>query len=232
MLKNTALNRLKKRLPTHVDPGCINAVLEKSTILRLKPKETLVAAGDIADTLHFLIDGSVKVVIIDEEGREMIVSQASAGEFVGEFGVFDGSDNERSAWVIARTPLQVARISYKAFYELARQYPDLLVMVGAQVVGRLKSTTRKLGDLAFLEVTGRISRCLLDLCQEPDAMTHPDGMQVRITRQDLGSMVGCTREMAGKVLKGLEEQGLIGVEGKTITVFTPDVEDYPMRLSA
>lgn len=221
MLKISALNRLKKRLPAHVDPGCINAVLEKSTILRLKPKETLVAAGDIADTLHFLIDGSVKVVIIDEEGREMIVSQASPGEFIGEFGVFDGTDNERSAWVVARTQLQVARISYKVFHELAQQYPDLLIMVGSQVVGRLKSTTRKLGDLAFLEVAGRISRCLLDLSQEPDAIFHPGGKQVRVTRQDLGSMVGCTREMAGKVLKGLEEQGLIAVEGKTITIFTP-----------
>lgn len=230
MLKNSALNRLKKRLHPNINTECINHVLNKGTMLLLKPKEVLVVAGDVADSLHFIVEGSVKVVLIDEEGREMIVSQASAGEFIGEFGLFDGSDNERSAWVIARTDLRAVRISYKAFYDLARQYPDLIMLVGSQLVERLKSTTRKLGNLAFLEVTGRISRCLLDLCAQPDAMTHPDGMQIRVTRQDLGAMVGCTREMAGKVLKGLEEQGLISVEGKTITVFNPDINNYPNRI--
>jgi CRP/FNR family cyclic AMP-dependent transcriptional regulator len=50
-------------------------------------------------------------------------------------------------------------------------------------------------------------------------MTHPDGMQIKITRQEIGRIVGCSREMAGRVLKSLEEQGLISVSGKTIVVF-------------
>ena len=50
-------------------------------------------------------------------------------------------------------------------------------------------------------------------------MTHPDGMQIRITRQEIGRIVGCSREMVGRVLKTMEEQGLISVKGKTIVVF-------------
>jgi CRP/FNR family cyclic AMP-dependent transcriptional regulator len=50
-------------------------------------------------------------------------------------------------------------------------------------------------------------------------MTHPDGMQIRVTRQELGRIVGCSREMAGRVLKALEEQGLIHARGKTIVVY-------------
>jgi CRP/FNR family cyclic AMP-dependent transcriptional regulator len=84
---------------------------------------------------------------------------------------------------------------------------------------RLNQTSNKVGHLAFFDVTGRIARTLLDLCKEPDAMTHPDGMQIRITRQEIGRIVGCSREMAGRVLKNLEEQGLISVKGKTIVVF-------------
>ncbi|HHM8994296.1 TPA: cyclic nucleotide-binding domain-containing protein [Pseudomonas aeruginosa] len=75
------------------------------------------------------------------------------------------------------------------------------------------------GDLAFLDVTGRVARTLLDLCQQPDAMTHPDGMQIKITRQEIGRIVGCSREMVGRVLKSLEEQGLVHVKGKTMVVF-------------
>ncbi|HYN77322.1 MAG TPA: helix-turn-helix domain-containing protein, partial [Lamprocystis sp. (in: g-proteobacteria)] len=91
--------------------------------------------------------------------------------------------------------------------------------IGTQLSLRLRQTSRKVGDLAFLDVTGRIAHTLLELCKQPDAMTHPDGMQIRITRQDIGRIVGCSREMAGRVLKSLEEQGLISVAGKTIVVF-------------
>jgi len=84
---------------------------------------------------------------------------------------------------------------------------------------RLRKTSRKVGDLAFLDVTGRVARTLLDLCKEPDALSHPQGMQIRITRQEIGRIVGCSREMVGRVLKNLEEQGLISVKGKNIVVF-------------
>jgi len=50
-------------------------------------------------------------------------------------------------------------------------------------------------------------------------MTHPDGMQIKITRQEIGRIVGCSREMVGRVLKSLEEQGLITARGKTMVVF-------------
>jgi CRP/FNR family cyclic AMP-dependent transcriptional regulator len=59
----------------------------------------------------------------------------------------------------------------------------------------------------------------MDLCREPDAMTHPDGMQIKVSRQELSRLVGCSREMAGRVLKVLEEQGLVRANGKTIVVF-------------
>ena len=85
------------------------------------------------------------------------------------------------------------------------------------MAGRLRATTRKVSDLAFLDVTG--ARCLLDLSKQPDAMTHPDGMQIRVTRQEIGRIVGCSREMVGRVLKSLEDQGLIGVKGKTMVIF-------------
>jgi CRP/FNR family cyclic AMP-dependent transcriptional regulator len=84
---------------------------------------------------------------------------------------------------------------------------------------RLRNTSRKVSDLAFLDVTGRVARTLLDLCKQPDAMTHPDGMQIKITRQEIGRIVGCSREMVGRVLKSLEEQGLISAKGKTMVVY-------------
>jgi CRP/FNR family transcriptional regulator, cyclic AMP receptor protein len=80
-------------------------------------------------------------------------------------------------------------------------------------------TSRKFSDLAFMDVEGRIARTLLELCKEPDAITHPDGMQLHISRQEIGRLVGCSREMAGRVLKELENKKLLTAHGKTIVVF-------------
>ena len=110
-------------------------------------------------------------------------------------------------------------MSYAKFRQLAREDADILFTVSAQIAGRLRATTRKVGDLAFLDVTGRVAGTLLDLCKQPDAMTHPDGMQIKVTRQEIGRIVGCSREMVGRVLKNLEEQGLVSVKGKTMVVY-------------
>ncbi len=183
---------------------------------RYPAKSTLIYAGDTGDTLYYIISGSVSVLIEDDDGREMIVAYLNPGDFFGEMGLFEQED--RSAWIRARTECDVAEISYESFNELTRSHPEFLYSVSKQMAQRLRDTTRKVGDLAFLDVTGRVARTLLDLSKEPDAMTHPDGMQIKITRQEIGRIVGCSREMVGRVLKILEEQGLVAVAGKTMVV--------------
>lgn len=148
----------------------------------------------------------------------MVVAYLNAGDFFGEMGLFEEKPS-RSAWIRAKIPCEIAEISYKKFKEIARHDPGLMFALSAQLAGRLRATTRKVSDLAFLDVTGRVARCLLDLSKQPDAMTHPDGMQIRVTRQEIGRIVGCSREMVGRVLKSLEDQGLINVKGKTMVIF-------------
>jgi CRP/FNR family cyclic AMP-dependent transcriptional regulator len=185
---------------------------------RYPAKSTLIYAGDKSDSLYYIIKGSVTVLIEDDEGREMIVAYLNDGDFFGEMGLF-GDEDPRSAWIRAKTECEVAEISYAKFEELTHSHPEFLFALGSQMARRLRNTTRKVGDLAFLDVTGRVARTLLDLCKEPDAMTHPDGMQIKITRQEIGRIVGCSREMVGRVLKTLEDQGLVSVKGKTMVVF-------------
>lgn len=184
-------------------------------------RNTIIHAGDHSDSLFYIIKGSVTILIEDEQGREMIIAYLNQGDFFGEMGLFDETQpqQDRSACVRAKTECEVAEVSYAKFRELSQQDPDLFYAVGRQMADRLRNTTRKVGDLAFLDVTGRVARTLLDLCRQPDAMTHPDGMQIKVTRQELGRIVGCSREMVGRVLKTLEEQGLINVKGKTMVVF-------------
>jgi CRP/FNR family cyclic AMP-dependent transcriptional regulator len=179
---------------------------------------TIIYAGEQSDSIFYITHGSVTVLVEDDTGREIIVAYLNAGDFVGEMAMF-GEKGTRTAWVKAKIECEVAELSYAKFSELSRKDSGMLYQLASQLADRLGKTTQKVGDLAFLDVTGRVAHTLLDLCKEPDAMTHPDGMQIKITRQEIARIVGCSREMVGRVLKTLEEQGLVSVKGKTMVVF-------------
>lgn len=181
-------------------------------------KSTLIHAGEDSDTLYYIVKGSVAVLIKDEEGKEMILSYLNQGDFIGELGLFE-EQAERTAWVRAKQACEIAEISYKKFKQLIQVNPEILIKLAAQMAHRLQSTSQKVGNLAFLDVAGRIAQTLLHLAKQPDAMTHPDGMQIKITRQEIGQIVGCSRETVGRILKMLEEQNLIQAHGKTIVVY-------------
>ena len=177
---------------------------------------TIIFAGEDSESIYYILKGSVTVLIEDDSGHEIIVAYLNEGDFFGEMAMF--SEGTRTAWVKAKTDCEVAELGYRKFIELNRHDPGMLYELATQLADRLDKTTQKVGNLAFLDVTGRVARTLLDLSNEPDAMTHPDGMQIKITRQEIGRIVGCSREMVGRVLKTLEDQGLVSVKGKTMVV--------------
>jgi CRP/FNR family cyclic AMP-dependent transcriptional regulator len=205
-------------MPTANENPAIERFLEHCHRRQYPAKSVIIYAGDEPDVLYYIIKGSVTVLIEDEDGREIVLAYLNPGDFFGEMGLFM-PEQKRSAWIRARAECELGEISYNKFRQLSTENPDILFELASQMAVRLQNTSRKVGHLAFMDVTGRVARTLLDLCEQPDAMTHPDGMQIRITRQEIGRIVGCSREMVGRVLKNLEEQNLISVKGKTIVVF-------------
>lgn len=204
--------------PQVLENPAIQRFITHCHLRRYPAKAVIVCAGDSPDVLYYVVKGSVSVLVEDDSGREIVLAYLNAGDFFGEMGLFQEEKN-RSAWIRARAPCEVAEISYAKFRRLAREDPDILFALASQMAIRLRRTSGTVTRLAFMDVTGRIAGTLRDLCKEPDAMTHPEGMQIRITRQELGRIVGCSREMVGRVLKNLEQQNLINVKGKTIVIF-------------
>jgi CRP/FNR family transcriptional regulator, cyclic AMP receptor protein len=196
----------------------ISRFLEQCHQKQYPTKSVIIKEGDPSFELYYIISGSVSVLVEDDKGREIVLAYLNPGEFFGELGLFDDT-LKRSAYVRAKTKCEIAKISYERLKSLQPLFPDLLFSIASQLAIRLRKTSTKVIDLAFTDVQGRVARALLDLCKEPDAMTHPDGMQIKITRQELGRIVGCSREMVGRVLKSLEEDHLISVAGKTIVVY-------------
>src|SRR5579871_4960702 len=211
------------------DLPAINRFLSYCRIRTVPSKTVIIHAGDLPDVLYYIISGSVEVMIEDEEGNEMVLAYLNKGQFFGEMGLFHEAPT-RSAWVRTRQSCELAEMTYPRFRQIGAESPGLIFELATQLATRLDRTNKKLGDLAFVDVTGRVAHAIMDLCGEPDAMTHPQGMQIKVSRQELSRLVGCSREMAGRVLKVLEEQGLLKATGKTIVVFNarPKMKTRPV----
>lgn len=193
-------------------------------VRRKFPKKGIIfRKGDHAKSLYYILSGSVTITVADEDGYEMILDYLHKGQFIGEIGLFI-TNNERSAMVRARTECELAEISYDRFNELVKkelreQHAEILNTVGFQLSQRLLKTSERMSLLASMDVAGRIARTLLDLCHEPQAMTHPEGTQIHISRQEIGRIVSCSRETVGRVLKNMTEDGMIEVKGMDIVVY-------------
>lgn len=190
---------------------------------RYPPRTDVFRPGDPAGTLYYVISGSVSIITEEDDGRELVLGYFGNGEFVGEMGLFIESD-VREVILRTRTQCELAEISYERLYQLFEgtlqvDATQIVYAIGSQLSRRLLDTSRKAGRLAFLDVSDRIIRTLHDLAREPDSMTHPDGTQLRVSRQELARLVGCSREMAGRVLKKLQADGKLHARGKTVVLF-------------
>lgn len=195
----------------------LDIFLQNSRIRRYKAKKTIIHLGDYSESLFYILSGSVAVAAHDNDGREIILTYLNAGDFVGEMGLFEPST--RSARIRAKTNCEMCEISYKKFLRLSEKHPELLFAVARQLAKQLASTSSKVRDLAFLDVSGRVAGALLTLCQQPDAQTIGDNTVIRSTRQEIAKLIGCSREMVGRILKEFDKARYISLRGKSIIIF-------------
>ena len=205
-----------------LDIEALNRFLAHCHRRKFPKKTAIIRPGDLANTLYYIVTGSVTISYENEDGKELILAYLNAGDFIGEMGLFMSTER-REVMVKTKEASELAEIGYQRLGNLFlnEMKPDaaqILYYIGTQLTHRLLQTSRKVHRLAFLDVTGRVSRTLIDLCKEPHAMTHPEGTQIKISRQEIAKIVGCSREMVGRVLKDLEEQNNLHVKGHTIVV--------------
>lgn len=179
--------------------------LARVAVFRKVPRgSTILRAGDRTDFVYLILSGNLKVLVSDEEGREVILSNLNPGEFFGEMGVLD--DNPRSATVVAVTPCELIVIAKSDFKRCLAENFDVSLFIMRNLVKRLRSADRKIESLALIDVYGRVARLLLEMAEDEG------GQQVvkrKISKQDIAKMIGASREMVSRVMKDLALQGLI-----------------------
>jgi len=173
----------------------------------------IIGAGDPTDSLYIIISGRLKVLMSDEQGREVILSLLGPGEFFGEMGLLD--DSPRSASVVAQEPCELLSISKTDFKRSLAENFDLSLTVMRGLVKRLREADRKIGSLALMDVYGRVARLLMEMAE------NIDGEKViakKVSKQDIAKMIGASREMVSRVMKDLQLGGYIEVRGRSIVL--------------
>lgn len=180
---------------------------------RSYPKGSVILfQDDPGDSLFVLRSGRVKVVLIGEDGREVILGVLEPGAHFGELALID--DQPRSAHVIAMDDSQLLILRREDFRRRVDANPSVAWALLQELSRRLRRADEKIGGLVLLDVPGRIARLLLDLSDESSGPT----IEKTLTHQTIAQMIGASRETVSRAMKDFQETGLIRVERRRIGV--------------
>jgi CRP/FNR family transcriptional regulator, cyclic AMP receptor protein len=167
---------------------------------------------DPGDSLFIVRDGRVKVVLVAEDGREVILGVLGVGEHFGELSLID--DQPRSAHVIAMEDSTLLVLRRDDFRRRVEATPLVAWSLLGELSRRLRRADGKIGGLVLLDVPGRIARLLLDYVEEAGSQT----IEKPITHQMIAQMIGASRETVSRALREFQDAGWIRVVRRRITV--------------
>jgi CRP/FNR family transcriptional regulator, cyclic AMP receptor protein len=183
---------------------------------RRYPRGSIVLAqGDPGDALFLIGEGQVKVAVLSEDGREVILSVLGPGGVFGEMSLLD--DEPRSAHVIAMTDAVLLQLRRDDFRTRLRASPDLAVALLGELSRRLRRADEAITGLALLDVNGRIASLLLDLARQEDGTR----ITRRLTHATIGQMVGASRETVSRTMRSLVLRNIIAVNRREIVLKDP-----------
>jgi len=162
------------------------------------------AAGGPSDSLYVILAGRVKVQMSDAEGKEVILAVLGPGEFFGEMSLID--EQPRSATVVALEPCEFLIVRKDDFRRCLLENSEMAELIMRGLVKRLREADRKIESLALLDVYGRVARVLLEFSELENGRRV---LRDKLQRQDVAKMIGASREMVSRVMKGLETDGFI-----------------------
>lgn len=172
--------------------------------------EMVFLEGEPAANLYFVASGAVKVFKTSAEGKEQILSIVRPGESLNEVPVFDGGPNPASARTMG--PVLLYGIKRNDMEAVLKGYPQIALNVIKVLAKRVRHLVSLVEDLSFKHVIGRVAKILLE------HMGGEMGPPPRLTQQEMAAMAGTAREVVGRSLKALEEQGAIKLDRHRIVI--------------
>lgn len=219
-VRGTQLNIHLKRVPlfSHLNDAQLSILARTGFTGRFPKGRIIILQDDPGDTFYIVVSGRVKVTLLNENGKEIVLSILEEGAFFGELALLD--DETRSASVIIVEDATLFMLARIQFYQLIENYPSILKKVLKVICVRLRHADEKIESLAFLDVYGRTIRVLQQLAHDQGTKTK-NGIEIlhAPTHQELSSMVGASREAITRIIKVLKEnRTLVSYKGRKVVL--------------
>lgn len=198
-----------------LDGDALEKLGTKLKVMTYAKDGVIVSQDDPGDSMFIIKKGRVKVGLYGDSGREVILSILREGDFFGEMSLLDGQP--RSANVIANVKSEMLVLSRNDFVDHLKEQPGTALNILAEMSLRLRQADEVIGNLALLDVYGRVARVLINLARS-DGESTDEGVVIkeRPTQQDLASMIGTSRETVSRVLSEFQRRGFLSMQGKKI----------------
>ena len=192
--------------------------LARLALRKRYPKDTVVFfENEEGDFFFTILEGRIKVTILGDDGREVILSVLGPGDFFGEMALLD--NEPRSATAIAVEESELLSLHRNDFQTVLNDNKSITSALIRVLSARLRRANHQISTLALLDVYGRVARVIVDMAREEGKRLRDGRIAFRrATHQEIANRIGTTRETVTRMLKDLERQGLIHVEGKEMVV--------------
>jgi CRP/FNR family transcriptional regulator, cyclic AMP receptor protein len=210
----------KTQLFQALQPADLDAILARALVKRVLRGEMIRRRGDPGTGMVIIVSGRVRISLVSEDGREVTLTVLGPGEVLGEMTLLDGG--ECSADATAQEDCVLLALERTQFLRLLRSNSDLCLHLMAVLCQRLRRSNAALEDMALLDLSTRLGRLLLRLCNDYGAES-PKGtrIEVRLSQKDLSSLAGASREKVNKQLRQWEREGIIGKDNGRLLVMKP-----------
>ena len=208
-----------------LDSAQIDALARMAVRKTYRTREIVLRKGDPAMQMYVIAKGRLKAITAGAEGRQAALSIMGPGEVFGEVALLDGEP--RSATITALEPCELIILNRNGFYHFLERNPSAAIGLLQVLARRLRRLSERVEDSTFLEIPGRLAKALVRLAQRYGRDVG-DGtrIELKLSQQELGDLVGATRESVNKQLRAWQSDGLL--EQEKGRVILKDVEAFEM----
>jgi CRP-like cAMP-binding protein len=197
-----------------LDSGALDQLCRYANSRKFKRGAVIFAKGDPGNSLFAVASGSVKMSTSSIEGRSAILNLISKGEIFGEIALLDGLPRTTDA--IAHTNCELIMIDRRDFLPFIRSQPSLAMKFIELLCARLRWSSEQIENVILQDLPGRLASVLVGLAErrQPTAAGRP----IVITQQEIGEMVGMTRESINKQLRAWATRKWVRLEHGAILI--------------
>lgn len=172
-----------------------------------EPGQFIYHMGQQADVLYIIGEGEVTISTVTRDGKEIILGLFKGGDVFGE--LFVPEEDRGKTEAKAHTDVWLCALTERDFFSICKRRPEVAINFIRVLMQRVHGLQEEIEDLAFSTARQRLLKLLNRLCAEYQEQAGAPVCIVKFSQEELGRMLGLTRERVNAVVNGLKEQGIL-----------------------